>query len=36
MRTLTELHEEAAIINIPVNLTSTAFHELNQPPWILW
>lgn len=36
MRTLTELHEEAAIINIPINLTSTAFHKLNQPPWILW
>uniref|UniRef100_A0A0P4WEF5 PA domain-containing protein n=1 Tax=Scylla olivacea TaxID=85551 RepID=A0A0P4WEF5_SCYOL len=35
-RTLRDEHEEAAIINIPVNMTSVPFHKLNQPPWILW
>lgn len=35
-KTLMEAHEAAAIINIPVNLTSVPFHKLNQPPWIIW
>ncbi|XP_027231783.1 PRADC1-like protein isoform X1 [Penaeus vannamei] len=35
-KTLRDMHMEAAVINIPVNLTSVPFHKLNQPPWILW
>ncbi|KAK8738977.1 hypothetical protein OTU49_003769 [Cherax quadricarinatus] len=35
-KTLSEAHEDTAIINIPVNLTSVPFHKLNQPPWIIW
>ncbi|XP_069169789.1 PRADC1-like protein [Procambarus clarkii] len=36
VKTLSKAHEAAAIINIPVNLTSVPFHKLNQPPWIIW
>lgn len=35
-KTLLDANEEAAIINIPVNMTSVPFHKLNQPPWIVW
>ncbi|KAL7632407.1 UNVERIFIED_CONTAM: hypothetical protein RMT77_017261 [Armadillidium vulgare] len=35
-RKLREKHEEAAIINIPVNLTTVPIHKLNQPPWLIW
>ncbi|RXG68988.1 Protease-associated domain-containing protein 1 [Armadillidium vulgare] len=34
-RKLREKHEEAAIINIPVNLTTVPIHKLNQPPWLI-
>ncbi|KAK3886331.1 hypothetical protein Pcinc_009507 [Petrolisthes cinctipes] len=35
-KTLVQRREEAAVINIPVNLTSVPIHKLNQPPWIVW
>lgn len=35
-RTLMLANEDAAIINIPVNLTTVPIHKLNQPPWIVW
>ncbi|CAL4071352.1 unnamed protein product, partial [Meganyctiphanes norvegica] len=35
-KVLGELNEEAAIINIPVNLTHVPINKFNQPPWVLW
>lgn len=34
-RVLSELREETAIINIPVNLTHVPIDKFNQPPWVL-
>ncbi|XP_076030220.1 PRADC1-like protein [Oratosquilla oratoria] len=34
-KTLSSLRENAAIINIPVNLTNVPFNKRNQPPWVL-
>ncbi|KAJ8981549.1 hypothetical protein NQ317_009808 [Molorchus minor] len=36
LRTLKKLNKEHAIINLPVNLTFTPVHEINQPPWLGW
>ncbi|GLV44160.1 uncharacterized protein CBL_12544 [Carabus blaptoides fortunei] len=35
-RTLKKLHRDFALINIPVNLTFTPVHKINQPPWLEW
>lgn len=35
-RTLNKLGEKHALINIPVNLTFVAPHEINHPPWLGW
>lgn len=35
-KTLKKLHRLYAIINLPVNLTFTPIHEMNQPPWLGW
>lgn len=36
IKTLEKLKRSYAIINIPVNLTFTPIHKMNQPPWIKW
>lgn len=36
LKTLQKLKRSYAIINIPVNLTFTPIHKLNQPPWLRW
>ncbi|KAL3280356.1 hypothetical protein HHI36_017845 [Cryptolaemus montrouzieri] len=35
-KTLERLKRKYAIINIPVNLTFTPAHKMNQPPWLGW
>lgn len=35
-KTLEKLKRNYAIINLPVNLTFTPVHKINQPPWIGW
>lgn len=35
-KTLERLHRPYAIINLPVNLTFTPPHKMNQPPWLGW
>lgn len=35
-RTLERLNRQFAIINLPVNLTFTPIHNMNQPPWLGW
>lgn len=35
-KTLNKLREKHAVINIPVNLTFVAPHEINHPPWLGW
>lgn len=35
-KTLKKLQRSFAIINLPVNLTFTPIHEINQPPWLGW
>lgn len=35
-RTLKRLNKQYAIINLPVNLTFTPIHEINEPPWLGW
>lgn len=35
-KTLERLKRQYAIINLPVNLTFTPVHEMNQPPWLGW
>lgn len=36
LRTLERLDLEYAVINMPVNLTFTPVHKMNQPPWLGW
>ncbi|XP_057661416.1 PRADC1-like protein [Diorhabda carinulata] len=36
LKTLEKLKKNFAIINLPVNLTFTPIHEMNQPPWLGW
>lgn len=36
LKTLEKLKKSFAIINLPVNLTFTPIHEMNQPPWLGW
>ncbi|CAH1099809.1 unnamed protein product [Psylliodes chrysocephalus] len=36
LKTLEKLKRNYAIINLPVNLTYTPVHEMNQPPWLGW
>jgi hypothetical protein len=35
-QTLQRLKRSYAIINLPVNLTFTPVHQMNQPPWLGW
>lgn len=35
-KTLERLNMQYAIINLPVNLTFTPLHDMNQPPWLGW
>jgi len=35
-KTLEKLKRNYAIINLPVNLTFTPIHDINQPPWLGW
>ncbi|XP_055592139.1 PRADC1-like protein [Uranotaenia lowii] len=35
-KTLMQLKRRYALINLPVNLTYVAPHEINQPPWLQW
>ncbi|KAK9871243.1 hypothetical protein WA026_011518 [Henosepilachna vigintioctopunctata] len=35
-KTLERLQRQYAIINLPVNLTFTPAHKMNQPPWLGW
>lgn len=35
-RTLEKLNRQYAIINLPINLTFTPIHNMNQPPWLGW
>lgn len=35
-KTLKQLSRNHALINIPVNLTFTPIHKINQPPWLEW
>lgn len=35
-KTLAKLQLRYALINLPVNLTFVAPHEINQPPWLQW
>ena len=35
-RTLDGLGLDFAIVNIPVNVTGTKVHLINQPPWDQW
>lgn len=34
--TLHRLGMSSAIINIPLNITGAAIHQITQPPWTLW
>ncbi|CAH1119313.1 unnamed protein product [Phaedon cochleariae] len=36
LNTLQRLKKTYAIINLPVNLTFTPVHKMNQPPWLGW
>lgn len=36
VKTLEKLRRNYAIINLPVNLTFTPVHKMNQPPWLGW
>lgn len=36
LNTLQKLRRNYAIINLPVNLTFTPVHKMNQPPWSGW
>ncbi|KAG5878621.1 hypothetical protein JTB14_019524 [Gonioctena quinquepunctata] len=36
LNTLQKLKKTHAIINLPVNLTYTPVHKMNQPPWLGW
>lgn len=36
VKTLQKLKRNYAIINLPVNLTFTPVHKMNQPPWLGW
>ncbi|XP_018580198.1 PRADC1-like protein [Anoplophora glabripennis] len=36
LKTLEKLKRNYAIINLPVNLTFTPVHKMNQPPWLGW
>ncbi|CAG9857398.1 unnamed protein product [Phyllotreta striolata] len=36
LKTLERLKRSYAMINLPVNLTYTPVHEMNQPPWLGW
>nr|CAI5861701.1 unnamed protein product [Callosobruchus analis] len=36
LNTLEKLNKKYAIINLPVNLTYTPVHKMNQPPWLGW
>ena len=35
-RTLAQLSMDSALVNIPVNISRIAPHQLNQPPWLVW
>lgn len=35
-KTLERLNRSFAVINLPVNLTFTPIHKMNQPPWLGW
>ena len=35
-RTLERLQLAWAVMNIPVNISRIAPHQLNQPPWMVW
>jgi len=35
-RTLAQLERDSALVNIPVNISRIAPHQLNQPPWLVW
>ncbi|RZF45032.1 hypothetical protein LSTR_LSTR001993 [Laodelphax striatellus] len=35
-KTLYELDMKYAVINIPLNMTFIGFHEVKQPPWLVW
>ena len=35
-RTLSQLNMDSALVNIPVNISRIAPHQLNQPPWLVW
>lgn len=35
-QTLQKLSRRYALINLPVNLTYTPVHKMNQPPWLGW
>ncbi|CAH0559385.1 unnamed protein product [Brassicogethes aeneus] len=35
-KTLERLNRNFAIINLPINLTYTPIHKINQPPWLGW
>lgn len=35
-QTLKKLDRKYAIINLPVNMTFTPIHKMNQPPWLGW
>lgn len=35
-KTLSKLNRRYALINLPVNLTFVAPHQINQPPWLQW
>ncbi|XP_075221358.1 PRADC1-like protein [Lycorma delicatula] len=35
-KTLKELDMRYAVVNIPLNITFVSFHEMNQPPWMIW
>jgi len=30
------LERDSALVNIPVNISRIAPHQLNQPPWLVW
>lgn len=36
MNQLRRLNMKYAVINLPVNLTFTPVHKINQPPWLDW
>lgn len=35
-KTLDRLSLQAAVVNIPVNITRISPYKLNQPPWLVW